>query len=549
MTDRYDPNDYPPYGSQQSGENQEQGSGQGSHPSGNYGGYGQQGQQGQQGYGQPGQPDYGQQGYGQPASPSQPYSGGYPSSPYGYPGAEQQGSYGQPAAPSQPYTGTPSRPYGGTPSRPYGGTPSQPYTGQEGYGQPAPASQPYYGQPAPASQPFYGQPGPASQPFYGQQTMYTQPPAPKKSRRGLKVALIVAGIVLVLGALGGGGAVFLINQIAAPGMAAVQFCNELKTQNYDNAYSMLSSSMQGQYPETAFRAGITALDTAEGKVIGCQQAQGGNTYKYSLGSSTATVGAQLTRANQGNLTGSIHLKNENGSWKVDSIDTSLLGVNIAALQASGAFCAAMQGQQYDAAYGMLDSAQQGLVPQADFVASGKLHDEIDGTVTKCGLTKVMPGNTDQITKLTIDMNRSKLGDRSGVVALKYEGSAWKVDGTDPSLNGTDLHPLVVDAQFCTLMTAGKYTDAYGLLSSGFQGALTKDQFVAQFSTLEGYKLAWSCGKPDYSSYKVSGDTAAIVQPFSLSIPSLGANAVANITYTVKLVLEGEAWKVDDLVIS
>ena len=379
--------------------------------------------------------------------------------------------------------------------------------------------------------------------------MYTQPPAAKKSRRGLKVALIVAGIVLVLGALGGGGAVFLINQIAAPGMAAVQFCNELKTQNYDNAYSMLSSSMQGQYPETAFRAGITALDTAEGKVIGCQQAQGGNTYKYSLGSSTATVGAQLTRANQGNLTGSIHLKNENGSWKVDSIDTSLLGVNIAALQASGAFCAAMQGQQYDAAYGMLDSAQQGLVPQADFVASGKLHDEIDGTVTKCGLTKVMPGNTDQITKLTIDMNRSKLGDRSGVVALKYEGSAWKVDGTDPSLNGTDLHPLVVDAQFCTLMTAGKYTDAYGLLSSGFQGALTKDQFVAQFSTLEGYKLAWSCGKPDYSSYKVSGDTAAIVQPFSLSIPSLGANAVANITYTVKLVLEGEVWKVDDLVIS
>lgn len=512
MSDRYDPNDYPPYGSRHSDENQGRGRGQGSHPSGSYGDYGQQG------YGQPdyGQPDYGQQGYGQPASPSRPYGG----------------------TPSRPYGGTPSRPYGGTPSHPYGGSPSQPYPGEQTYGQPGRASQPYYGQPGPASQPFYGQP-----------TAYTQPPAPKKSRRGLKIALTVAGIVLVLGAIGGAGAVFLINQIAAPGVAAIQFCNQLKSQNYDNAYGMLSSSMQSKYPQTSFRAGVTALDTAEGKVIGCQQAQGGNTYQYSLGASTATVGAQLTRANQGNLTGSLRLKNENGSWKIDGIDTTLLGVNIGALQASGAFCAAMQGQDYAGAYGLLDSAQQEQISQADFVASGKLHDTIDGTVTKCALTKVPSGNTDQVAHLTIDLNRSKLGDRTGDVTLKFEGSAWKVDATATALNGTNLQPLVVGQQFCALITAGKYGDAYGLFSSNLQQQGSKDSFVAVFSTSQGYKLSWSCGKPDYTTYKVTSDSASIVVPLTVNIPALGANATSTSNATVKFVLENDAWKIDDLLIA
>ena len=508
MTDRYDPNDYPPQGGRYGDESR----GRGSHPSGNYGGYGQQ-DYGQQGYGQS---EYGEQSYGQPGPPSRPYGG----------------------TPSRPYGGTPSRPYGGTPSRPYGGTPSHPYYGQQEYGQPGPSSQPYY-----------GQPGPASQPYYGQQATYTQPPALKKSRRGLKIALIIAGVVLVLGAIGGGAAVFFINQIAAPGVAAIQFCNQLKTQNYVSAFGMLSAGMQAKYPETSFRAGVSALDTAEGKVIGCQQAPGGNSYKYSIGASTATVGAQLTRANQGNLTGSLHLKNENGSWKIDGIDTGLLGVNIGALQASGAFCAAMQGQDYESAYGLLDSAQQGAISQADFVASGKLHDEIDGTVTKCGLTKVPSGNTDQLTKLTIDMNRSKLGDRTGDVTLKFEGTAWKVDATDAALGGTDLRPLVVGLQFCVLVTGGKYGDAYGLFSPAFQSQVSKDSFVSEFTTFNGYQLTWTCGKPDYSSYTVSGDSASIIQPLTMHIPALGANASSSTNIALTFVQDNGAWKIDKFVVA
>ena len=382
-------------------------------------------------------------------------SGGENQGPGGGQGNYPSGGYGQPGQPSQPYQGRPSQPYQGslTAYRESITTLSRPIWAAWRANVP-----PYQGQ--------FGQPGPASQPYYNQQTVYTQPPAPKKSRRGLKIALTLAAVVLVLFAIGGGVAVFFINQFAAPGVAALQFCNQLKSQNYDGAYGMLSSSLQSQYSKTAFSAGVSALDTAEGKVIGCQQAQGSNAYTYSLGSSTATVQAQITRGIQGNLTGALHMKNQSGTWKVDGLDTSLLGVNIGALAASGAFCTAMQGADYTTAYGMLDSAQQGLVSQDDFVASGKLHDQIDGTVTKCTLAKVPQGNTDQLSHLTIDLTRSKLGDRTGDVTLKLEGTAWKIDATDTSINGTDLHPLVVGAEFCALMDCRQvYGCVYPLLAS------------------------------------------------------------------------------------
>src|SRR5689334_20805408 len=88
--------------------------------------------------------------------------------------------------------------YGGQPGgesqTPGGGQPAGGYGSYGNYGQ-------GYGQPGAPSQPYPGQPYPApmSQPLYGQQTVFTQPPAPKKSRRGLKIALTVGAIVLVLG--------------------------------------------------------------------------------------------------------------------------------------------------------------------------------------------------------------------------------------------------------------------------------------------------------------------------------------------------------------
>ncbi len=361
----------------------------------------------------------------------------------------------------------------------------------------------------------------------------------------MKIALTVGAVIVVLLGLIGGAAVFLLSQYGAPGAAALKFCDDLKTQSFDSAYSGLSSDLQARFSKSSFSAGVASLDTAEGRAQGCQQTQGSNTYVYSLGASTATVGAQMTRATQGNMTGALHLKNQNGSWKIDSIDTSLLGVNIGALQASGAFCAAMQGQDYSAAYDLLDSTQQGLVSRDDFVASGKLHDTIDGSITTCALAKVPQGNNDQITHLTIQLNRSKLGARTGDVTLKLDGSAWKLDATDATLNGTDLRPLVLGGTFCTLFAAGSYGDAYGLLSSAAQASITKSQFITSFQTINGYTVKWSCGAPDLTTYVVNSSSASVVIPITDAISVL--NFKDTLPTKVEFVLENGVWKIDDLV--
>lgn len=498
MTDHYDPTGGVARGDQPGGENQGQGGSQGGYPLGDAGGVGNVGNIGNMS-------TYTGQDYTQSTTP-QPY-----------PESLSQ-AYELPTVPSEPYT------LPATPPQPYQGRPSQPYAGQFGQQQVAPP------------------------PFYNEQTVFTQPPVPATKSRWLMRLLIVAGVILVLGSIGVGGAVYFINQYKAPGMAALQFCNQLKEQKYDAAYGMLSSGLAAKYSSTDFRAGVTALDTAEGKVVGCQQATGSSTYQYSLGASAATVTAQISRAIQGNLTGSLHLKNQKGSWKIDGIDASLLGASIGALQTSGAFCSAMQSQDYATAYTLLDSAQQKLISKDDFVASGKLHDQIDGAVTKCALAKVPQGNTNQVTRLTINLSRATLGDRAGDVTLKLEGSAWKIDATDTALNGTDLRPLVVGLQYCALISAGKYSDAYGLVSSGYRKLVTQDQFVANYSSYFGATLKWTCGTPEFKTYTVANTTASVVVPMTTAIPALGDAAATTNRFEMLFVLENNAWKIEDIVI-
>ncbi|MER6257513.1 hypothetical protein ABT224_39945 [Streptomyces sp. NPDC001584] len=94
---------------------------------------------------------------------------------------------------SMPQPPHPPGPYGSPqPPNPYGGQP---------YAAPPAHQQPYQGQPYPG-QPYPGQPGPP-QPYPGQGA-WGQPPTgtpPRKNRIGMVIG-IVAGAVLVLGALG-----------------------------------------------------------------------------------------------------------------------------------------------------------------------------------------------------------------------------------------------------------------------------------------------------------------------------------------------------------
>lgn len=480
---------------------------------------------------QPPASDQGQNPYGPPA--------GQPSTsapnPYANP-------YGQPAGASQPYmSGQPGEqtpPGGGT--NPYGqpAAPSQPLYGP--YGQPAGPSQPLYapyGQPAGPSQPWQGAPNSQTLPGWPQQPGAA--PAPKKSRKKLWITL---GVVLALVVVACGGGALAFAQYFAPAATAVRYCGYVETQNYAAAYGILSSGLRAQVSVDQFTQGSQTLDKVEGNVQSCGQATGANAYSYSFGASTATIAATMTRSTAGTLQGALHLKNENGAWKVDAIDTSLLGINLGALQTAGAFCAAMGAQSYTTAYGMLGAALTAQASQDVFTTLAQAHDQIDGTVTACGLVGITPGGTDSAASLLVSITRTKLGQQQGTVGLDVEQGAWKVANIAGTLLGTDLGPLVVGTQFCAALQQGQYQAAYNLASQGFQHDVPEADFAKALALPSPWK--WNGCKPDFSTYKVTGSTASYTAAFKAVNPSSGATDSAD--FKISFVNEGGTWKIDDL---
>jgi hypothetical protein len=130
--------------------------------------------------------------------PAQQPWGGPPQDPYGgapqYPPPQQPGGYPPPTQAFPPGGG--GYPTSGSPYQSPGGfpPPADPYGG--GFGQQDPYGQTAYGQQPGFGQPDFGQPG------YGQPGGYGQP-APPSRGSGAKIALIIAGVVLL--ALCGGG--------------------------------------------------------------------------------------------------------------------------------------------------------------------------------------------------------------------------------------------------------------------------------------------------------------------------------------------------------
>jgi len=223
---------------------------------------------------------------------------------------------------------TPSGPYDPTP--PSGGYPQNPppYPGYPPYPGAAPQQSPY-GQ-SPYGQPPYGQPPYAPPQVYPGYPGYPVPPQPQKnSNRTLWIILSVVGGVLVLACVSC-VVIFgvLIGQVVnSPGFASTiavtSFCADERNQQYAQAYSLLSSSMQSQRTQSDFVQRSESLDTSQGTISQCQPAPAGN---LQAGDTSASFSVTVTRGAGSTATttnGTITLVKESGSWKVDNIDPSL----------------------------------------------------------------------------------------------------------------------------------------------------------------------------------------------------------------------------------
>jgi hypothetical protein len=349
----------------------------------------------------------------------------------------------------------------------------------------------------------------------------------------------VVGVLVV--ALLGTGAFVGVNQYQAPANAAQQFCSNLKTQDYVATYNMLSSSLTAQYSSDEFTLGAKTLDQIEGAVTSCGQAAG-NAYNYTLFGDTATIAAVITRAQAGQSTGTLHLVNQNG-WKISSIDTSLLGVNLASLQTAAGFCAALQRQDYTTAYSFFGASYQGQITQSEFVSQGSLHDQIDGLVTACSVTALGQGNSDSTSNLTVSITRSKLGQKTGQTTLEVESGSWKIINVDPALQGSDVGGVLLVDQFCSDVNSYKPHAAYELLSRALQSAISE----ANFDQVFGYpktEIIYSC-KANLSTFsQLSPTEEKISIDFSISAP--GGGGSTSLPFTFDLALNGTKWEIDNI---
>lgn len=247
-----------------------------------------------------------------------------------------------------------------TPSGPYDQTPP-PNQGAGEYGQnppPYPGYQPYpgtapnpYGQPAPG-QPTYPQPYPP-QPYGAPYPGYPVPPPPqKRSNKTLWIILGVVGGVLLLACVSCAGlAIWGFSQVAnSPIFVATEFCADEQAQNYNSAYNLLSSNLQGQISQTQFVQDNQNADSASGTVSACDAVpadaadqSSGTSQSFTVevtrgGSSPGSAGDTGSGGDTGiggssggtgtsalgtTTTGTMTLIQENGSWKIDSIDQSL----------------------------------------------------------------------------------------------------------------------------------------------------------------------------------------------------------------------------------
>ena len=149
------------------------------------------------------------------------------------------------------------------------------------------------------------------------------PQQPQRSRRGLWIALaIIAGVLVlscaVCGILSFAGIGFFAKSVVGPAVTANQYYGAVEKQDYNTAYSYVSTNMtttNGQaLTQQLYTAAAQGLDTLKGNVTNFSV---GN---VSTNNNIANVTVSVTRGSAAPYDVHLQLQLVNGSWKITSYD-------------------------------------------------------------------------------------------------------------------------------------------------------------------------------------------------------------------------------------
>ncbi len=224
------------------------------------------------------------------------------------------------------------------------------------------------------------------------------------------------------------------------------------------------------------------------------------------------------------------------------------------LEVATTFCADVKARDYSSAYGLLSTNYQSQIKQSAYVQTAQLQDQVDGPVKNCGL---QTGNS---SSFSFDFNRKTASVAAqivrnkaltGNIALVEEGSDWKIDSLDASLQGTDVGPLETGNSFCAALAAGNYGAAWQEFSADFKSKDPESQYVngikqglAQLSQQYGVAVKIGGCKLQLSTYTVSADDTSASVTSDL-IVTAGAQS-GDQPQKMALVKESDGWRIDSL---
>jgi hypothetical protein len=324
-------------------------------------------------------------------------------------------------------------------------------------------------------------------------------------------------------------------QNGSPIRAVTQFCSAMRGDNYSQAYNLLTSATRNRISYTQFATAGTALDRIEGRVTACPTIADN---AVQIGVNSATVDASLTRTGLGAMRGKVGLAHEQNAWRISSLDPTLLGVSLDALVAANNFCAELQAQRYADTYTALTDDLRGDLSSADYEQMGQWSDQIDGTVRSCAPVTVDSSAGESAATMAFSITRTKLGKRSGDIALVNANGVWKVKSVASKLQGTDVGALVNGRRYCADLASNNTGDLATQVTLGYWLNTAGARFVAG---LKGE--SWTGCSFDAGAFRLNGDNASYKGVMQITAKD---KTTHNAAITFGASHSDGSWKVDTL---
>jgi hypothetical protein len=262
-------------------------------------------------------------------------------------------------------------------------------------------------------------------------------PFPKK--RGVGRGLLIAGgviallaVVAVVVALATG-----VTQKAGALVAANNFCNAEKQQNYTQAYSYFSPALRSQVPQDAFTAISQGADTQQGKVTACS-ASG---VTVSQDGKSAVVHGSMTRQHVAAQKVDLQFILTGGNWKISQAPDA----TIYPLTTAFEFCKDIKLQQFDAAYQLFTTSSQQMLGSADNLKQQySTVAQAAGTLSNCNAQSITIKSTSATIQSGLDF--SNIQNLPAKIFLQTDTTgAWKISVMEVSLLGNFVPVLPLGA--------------------------------------------------------------------------------------------------------